>query len=183
MLERGKCLLRPTKPEDLERILEWRNSDRVRSCMFTDAIISWNEHLAWFERVSKSGISKHLLFEYNGQPLGVVNITNIDLQNNKCHWGFYIGEEGAPRGSGRAMGFLAIEHIFENLSMRKLCGRAFAFNLASVKFHLKLGFEEEGLLRKHILKNGDFMDVYCFAHFIDRWREHRQQLDQYCFGR
>ena len=105
------------KHKDL--ILYWRNSDHVRKYMFTDRLITPEEHDRWFGRVQyfdatqdkdlrnvliQNGIIARILL-FQNRPVGFVNFTNIDVRNNKCCWGFYLGERNAPKGSGvwRAM--------------------------------------------------------------------------------
>jgi UDP-4-amino-4,6-dideoxy-N-acetyl-beta-L-altrosamine N-acetyltransferase len=161
--------LREIVVADLPQILEWRNSERISKYMFTDQFISMEQHRAWFESLSHETKLKYLIFEYNGEPAGVVNFTYIDYRNHKCHWGFYLGKENLPPGTGTLMGQLAISYAYEVLNIRKLCGEVFAFNQSSVSFHQKMGFTEEGTLIKHVLKKGNYVDVICFALFNERF--------------
>jgi UDP-4-amino-4,6-dideoxy-N-acetyl-beta-L-altrosamine N-acetyltransferase len=148
--------------------------------MFTDSIITMSEHAAWFNRVQDSARSKHLIYEYRGNAAGVVNVADIDKVNLKCYWGFYIGEDSLPKGHGLAMGCLALRYIFYELGIRKLCSEAFAFNQASINYHKKLGFLEEGIFKKHIYKNEKYEDVVCLAAFKETWDVHA--LTNLCFG-
>ena len=157
-------------------ILNWRNSDHVRMNMFIEHLITEEEHGKWFENVKKGNkiIAKLLLFKE--KPIGFVNFTNIDYQNNKCYWGFYIGEKEAPKGSGKIMALLALDYIFEDFHLRKLCSEVLEFNSKSIKFHQKLRFEEEGRLEKHIFKNNYYVDVIVMALFRENWGRSKEQL-------
>ena len=177
-----KCRLRPIEEADLVKVLEWRNSDRIRAVMFTDSIITINEHRAWFERLHKEKTAICRIFEFQDRPVGVVNIIQIDRHNNKCSWGFYLGEVDVPRGTGTVMGYLALEYIFEALGMRKLCAEVLAFNTTSIKFHKKLGFVEEGRFIKHVLKNDNYEDVIAMALFYEDWVKFKNRLKKKCFG-
>jgi UDP-4-amino-4,6-dideoxy-N-acetyl-beta-L-altrosamine N-acetyltransferase len=174
MPEREECNLRPVAEADLEKVLEWRNSERICANMYSDHIISMEEHNAWFEGVKGRNNSIYLVFELHNRPVGLVYFTGIDLANSRSHWGFYLGEEGLPPGTGKAMGKLGLEYAFENLQIRKLCGEAIAFNEASIRFHRKLGFIEEAHFVKHILKNGVHEDVISFALFKDDWLKNKE---------
>lgn len=176
MPERGQCKLRPMTEADLGQVLEWRNSEHIRRAMYTDHVIAWDEHREWFKRVSTTKTSQHYVFEFAGRPLGVVNVTQLDRTNNKCVWGFYIGVADAPRGSGSAMGWLALEHIVEKLGFHKVVGEALADNEESIKYHRRLGFEEEGRLKEHVLKNGRYIDVVTFGLLDHKWRAARDAL-------
>ena len=179
---RSECRLRTIKEDDLSLVLSWRNSDRIRAGMYTDHIITPIEHQEWFARLGSDGGSRCLIFEYQGKKLGVVNITRVDRKNGTCHWGFYIGDPGAPRGIGRAMGFLGLEFLFEEMEIRKVYGESFSFNEASIRFHRDLGFIREGIFRKHTLKNGRYEDVDSMALFREDWERCKDELENKCFG-
>lgn len=164
---------------DLECVLAWRNSERVRSCMFSDQVIPLEQHRAWWERAKNSPSSVHLLFEKDGVPLGVVNFTGIDAQNGRCSWGFYVGEETAPRGTGTVMGILALDFAFGSLGMRKICAEVIGFNSASLGYHHKLGFIQEGRLARHVLRGDRYEDVVLFALFAEDWPKARRPLLPY----
>ncbi|MEG6584983.1 UDP-4-amino-4,6-dideoxy-N-acetyl-beta-L-altrosamine N-acetyltransferase [Dendrosporobacter sp. 1207_IL3150] len=180
-LQSNLSVLRPILESDLNILLNWRNSERVRTNMYNDNIITMQEHTNWFLSEQNSSTNKHLIFEYDGRPLGTVNLTKIDYKNNKCYWGFYIGEIDAPKGSGLAMGILALDFVFKSLDMHKLCSEAFAFNKASINYHLKLGFNVEGYFKDHFFRQAKFEDIVCFAHFRDTWRTTRKLIIQQCF--
>jgi UDP-4-amino-4,6-dideoxy-N-acetyl-beta-L-altrosamine N-acetyltransferase len=168
-MPRDEFNLRPIEERDLDMVLAWRNSPRVRSYMYTDHVITPEEHRAWFERTRQAEFPAALIFEYQGSPVGLKSFSQVDRHNNRCYWGFYLGETGLPRGCGTAMGFLALEYIFEQHGFRKLCAEAFAFNEGSARYHTRLGFVEEGRFVRHVLKNGRYEDVVSFAIFRDDW--------------
>lgn len=169
MVQTGIFLLRPLQKTDLQLVLEWRNSPRIRAVMFSDQIITPEEHEAWFERQHKQQNYSSLVFEMNHHPVGIVCFTDLDTKNKKCQWGFYLGVEGLPKGSGLCMGILGLRYGFEFLEMHKIIGEVLTFNTPSINFHKKLGFLEEGLFQKHIMKNGQYQDVLSLAMFRNLW--------------
>jgi len=181
MPRREDCLLRPVRDADLDLILRWRNSERIRANMFTDHVISEQEHFAWFERIKNEPVPLFLVFEYLRRPLGIVSITQIDRVNNRCMWGFYLGETDGPPECGLIMAYLGLAYIFKHLHIRKLCSEAFAFNQGSLRFHQKLGFAQEGVFVRHVLKNGSYQDVISFALFEEDWLPVQSLLAQSCF--
>ncbi|MEZ5357631.1 MAG: UDP-4-amino-4,6-dideoxy-N-acetyl-beta-L-altrosamine N-acetyltransferase [Candidatus Zixiibacteriota bacterium] len=181
MAERDGYILRPMETSDLETVWKWRNSLRIRREMYTDHEISWEEHTAWFRCISETGTSLHYVFEAHDRKLGVVNVVDISQTHSRCHWGFYIGETDAPRGSGTIMGFLALEHLFEELDFHRVIGEAIASNGASIKYHKRLGFQEEGRLIDHACKNGYYIDVIAMAIIKDRWLRIKPRLEEKFF--
>jgi UDP-4-amino-4,6-dideoxy-N-acetyl-beta-L-altrosamine N-acetyltransferase len=179
---REEYRLRPFEERDLEMVLRWRNSDRVRLNMYTDHEITMEEHRAWFERLRRAPAPTFLIFEFRDKPIGVVNVTQIDTRNEKCYWGFYIGDSEAPPGSGTVLGYFGLNYIFDVLKIRKLCAEAFVFNSASVIFHKRLGFVEEGHLVRHVQKNGRYEDIVIFALFDEEWRKQKSRVEELCFS-
>ena len=45
--------LRMLEYRDLDLVLQWRNTDRIRKNMFSDHIISVDEHYQWFSSLDK----------------------------------------------------------------------------------------------------------------------------------
>jgi len=170
--------LRELEWNDLDLVLEWRNKDHIRLNMYHDRVITLQEHLHWFRRIIKNPENVYLVFEKNKTPLGLVCFTDINRENSLSQWGFYLGEEGLPKGTGMILGCLALEYAFEKLELRKVCGEVLGFNIASQRFHEKLGFVKEGCLSRHVLKRGKYEDVIIYALFRDKWWENRIAIEQ-----
>lgn len=150
--------------------------------MYGDHKICTDEHMLWFMGLSDNQRSVYLVFEMLNKPIGMVYFTDIDKKNDKCFWGFYLGEENLPRGTGTVMGVLGMEFAFNNLNIRKLCGEVFQFNTASVNFFQKLGFSKEGQFINHVLKNGNYENIFSFSLFRKEWENNRAKLEETVFG-
>jgi len=173
MVDLKKCSVRVLTVTDLEQVLRWRNSDRIRQCMYSDHLISWEEHKAWFDKLQYKDDRKSLLFAYDDKPTGLLSFTEIDTVHCTAFWGFYLGEPSSIKGLGLHMGILGMNYAFEKLKLRKICGEAIGFNQGSIQYHLRLGFKEEGRFINHIVKNDKYEDIVRFALFKEQWQEHR----------
>jgi UDP-4-amino-4,6-dideoxy-N-acetyl-beta-L-altrosamine N-acetyltransferase len=165
---------------DLHTVWTWRNSERVRAVFYTDHKITWEEHLAWYERSKSDDSIQPMLFECGGKPTGVVNFTRIDRQAGSSVWGFYIGDQKAPKGSGSIMGFLALDYAFGELGLQKVIGESFVSNKASVRYHQRLGFREEERLRKK--KRGEMQEVMRLKVTAESWQDLCPSLEQRLFS-
>ncbi|MCQ5366115.1 UDP-4-amino-4,6-dideoxy-N-acetyl-beta-L-altrosamine N-acetyltransferase [Anoxybacillus salavatliensis] len=174
LLERAR--LEDMNSSHLEMVLNWRNQEHIRTVMFHDQIISLEEHRKWFHKLKEDERTVVKIFYLDHIPLGVVNFTNIDFENGKCSWGFYIGNQNAPKGSGTLMGYLALNFIFEELNIRKLCAEVISFNEKSIRYHQRLGFRTEGVLREHVFKNHQYADVILMALFNKEWKEQKSRV-------
>lgn len=162
--------LRDLTDKELELILTWRNTDRVRYNMMNDRKISPAEHMEWYDRIRASENVKYLVFELDSEAAGLTYFTGIDREHGRCDWGFYLGKGDLPKGTGTQMGILSLQYAFEVLHIRKLCGQVLDFNAASRRVFEKLGFQPEGILRQHINRNGRYHDIILYAKFIDAWQ-------------
>jgi RimJ/RimL family protein N-acetyltransferase len=79
------------------------------------------------------------------------------------------------------MACLALDHIFREFKVRKVIGEALGFNQASISYHKKLGFSQEGHFVKQVLKNGEYHDVVSFAIFEEEWQQAKPALEQKYF--
>lgn len=175
--------LKDITKEDLKQILDWRNQESIRKVMYNSNIILIEQHIQWFERLQKSETAISKIFYYNQIPYGVLNVKDIDRVNNKCEWGFYIGVDNAPRGMGTILGFTSLNYIFHELSIRKLSAEVLSINEKSAVFHKNLGFAQEGVLRKHILKEENYIDIILFGLLNESWIEQSEQIKKMIEGR
>lgn len=161
------CLVRVMVPEDLGRVLSWRNHPDIRRYMYTQHEISLDEHRSWFDRASQDSRKHLLIFEVNHIAQGFVNISEL-AASGVADWGFYIAPE-APKGTGRKLGQKALYYAFNDLNLHKVCGQALAFNERSIKFHRDLGFQQEGVLRDQHYDGGSYHAVICFGLLNAEW--------------
>ena len=161
--------LRKLTEHDINQVLTWRNSDRIRVNMYTDRLITVAEHQRWFHRIKDDATVSYCIVERQSRPIGLINFTQIDRRHSTCIWGFYLGETDLPRGSGTIMGYLAMKQAFQELKIRKVSGEVLDYNEGSLKLFRRLGFVEEGRKRQHVLKNGRYVDVIPFSLLADEW--------------
>lgn len=147
--------------EDLERVLAWRNHEEVRRYMYTQHEISLAEHSCWFDRAEQDSTRHLMVFERDAVPLGFINFHQI-APAGIADWGFYAAPD-APRGTGRQLGYSALQYAFTQLNLHKICGQAVVFNQRSIKFHGSMGFRQEGILREQHFDRQSYHDVVCFG--------------------
>lgn len=167
----GGVRVRRVAEGDLSSVLAWRNHPDVRKFMLTQHEITLEEHLRWFERASRDPGRCLLIAEEEGRPLGFVHFTGVG-PDGVADWGFYAAPE-VPRGSGRKLGEAALDHAFQALGLHKVCGQALGFNEASIRFHLRLGFQQEGVLRRQHRLGDAWHDLVCFGLLREEWSTRR----------
>ena len=92
--------------------------------------------------------------------IGTISLNDIDFMNRKCEISGLIGETKYQTVNYFVEACkLLIKHAFEQLNMNKIYGGSLSEEVAQI-FTRILNFEEEGIKRKEIYKNGQYNDVY-----------------------
>ncbi len=168
-------VLRQVEDSELELMLAWRNEPSVRENMYTTHEISLKEHMAWWEGVNNSDTQCYFVYEYDGQPCGIVGFTKIDRLSQNSEWAFYASPD-APRGTGSRMEVLALDFAFGEMGLHKLCCEVLAFNAPVIKLHEKFGFKIEGILRDQYKRDGKFIDIYRLGLMASDWADIRNDM-------
>lgn len=172
MDEQVPGIIRPMTEADLDIVLSWRNHSSVRQFMYTHREISLAEHESWFASAVHDPARHLAIYEEDGDPSGYVNFHRINDRTSE--WGFYTAPLAA-KGTGHRMGVAAADHAFLTLACHKLYGRVLGFNERSIRFHLRLGFTREGILRRHHFDGNSYHDIHCFGLLIDEWAKRGQR--------
>lgn len=163
-----EILIRAVTYDDLPMVLAWRNHPEVRRFMFTQHEISLDEHRQWFAKASQDSARRLLIVEEAREAIGYVQFNQV-CPGGVSDWGFYARPD-SPRGSGRKLGFSALGYAFGELGLHKVCGQAIESNQASINFHCRLGFRQEGVLREQQRIEGRYHTVYCFGMLAQEWQ-------------
>lgn len=96
------------------------------------------------------------------QPLGECDLSEIDRWHRRAEVGFILRR--AAWGEGLASEAMrAVVTFADDLGLKRLWARAHAANDASGRLLKKLGFEEEGVLRGHVERDGERRDCRLFG--------------------
>lgn len=163
--------VRALTEEDLWQILNWRNHADVRRFMYSTHEITWEEHLNWFLSNKKSHRHILLIYEQEDRASGFIKFT--PWANGKgCNWGFYLNPESS-KGTGTKLGVTALNYAFNGLGFNKIIGEALAFNDKSIRFHKRMGFDEETRLKKHHFDGEKYHDVVRFGLMKKDWHSEK----------
>jgi UDP-4-amino-4,6-dideoxy-N-acetyl-beta-L-altrosamine N-acetyltransferase len=128
--------------------------------MYTDHLISPDEHARWFAAAMAAADRRYWIIELDGEPVGLANLAGIDAARRRCEWAYYLAEpQTRGRGVGAVVEFMVIDHVFKDLGLHKLWCEVLIDNEAVWKLHESFGFVREALYRDHVWKAGRFQDV------------------------
>lgn len=158
-------------------VLNWRNSPQVRKYMFTNHIISMEEHKLWFQSNQKDPTSRwYVHSNEHGELDGVVCFSDINEIVKSATWGFYLGNEAKP-GAGTGLGKDGLNEAFNSLLLEKVFARVLPHNTKSLHFHRKLGFIEDGCVEKSHFDGSQYLDVHLFLITRNIWEQKYLELN------
>jgi len=169
-------VLRPVEPSDKDQLRTWRNLPEIRTWMYSDHVISAEEHEHWFNAAMADPARKYWIIQVDGRPVGLANLYDIAPAHRKCSWAYYLAD-GSTRGKGVGafVEFKVIEHVFVDHGLNKLCCEVLIGNEAVWKLHESFGFKREALFRAHVWKDGQPADVVGLGLLAEDWAKTRPE--------
>ena len=167
---------RDVDESDRDRLFAWRNLDEVSRYMYTDMPIERTGHDAWFSAALIDDRRKYWIIETDDEPVGLLNVYDIDTKNSRAGWAYYIGD-ASKRGKGfsRHCDQFIKHHVFETLGLCKLTCEVLEFNEAVCRIHERNGFVREGVLRDHIRRGDGFHNVVVYG-FLKRSQDNAAEI-------
>lgn len=96
--------------------------------------------------------------------IGGCGFNGIEVgRSHKAEIGYWLAKPFWGRGIMTAVVQRVCQQGFEEFGLVKIVAHVHPHNSASVRVLEKCGFQEEGFLRKHHLKDGNFIDARLFA--------------------
>lgn len=162
--------LKPFNWANLNTHFEWNNDSELTyyDSDYPHQHESFESFVSRVKRLNSEANKSCQIFEitsaFNGELIGVVDITGIDQINNRCCVEVTIGnKEYRNKGFGKMAMLQTLKHCFSNLGMHKISCVSFDFNECWIHLVKTLGFQEEGRLRKHVKKEKNYCDKIIFG--------------------
>ena len=180
---RGKHVcLRAIERRDIETLRRWRNDPDIGR-FFADTVpITEPEQEAWFERTAASLRAYYLIVEKDGQFVGVANVKDINWIHRTGSYGIYcipgVSNDMLPVEAA----ILFLDWCFDCLNLRKIYGDILDTNTRSRRFHTGLGFQEEGVWRKHVFHQGEYHDLVAVGVFREGYTKATGKYRKFLFG-
>jgi len=92
-----------------------------------------------------------------------------DVHRYTAEIGYWLSVDAWGRGIASKALALLVTHYFEHTSFVRLQAHVFSNNPASEKVLIKNGFIKEGVCRKYVYKNGEFLDAPLYALLKEEW--------------
>ena len=156
-------LLRAIEEDDARVLMDLINDPEVENSVFGWSYpVSLSSQKKWISNITNDTAVRYII-EVGQEAVGVAIISSVDMKNRTSNMNIKLLK--SARGSGIATHALnlIIQYCFEELNMHCLTANVIERNEDSRKLWLKLGFNEDGILRQRIYKNGTYHNIVSYS--------------------
>jgi ribosomal-protein-alanine N-acetyltransferase len=114
------------------------------------------------ESTQRHGQPVQFAIRESGSLIGALGFDEL-VKGHQAEIGYWLAKAWWGRGIMTAAVARACAHAFEQWSLVRITAHVFSSNTASARVLEKNGFQLEGLLRKHHLKDERFLDSKLYA--------------------
>ncbi|MBN1952787.1 MAG: GNAT family N-acetyltransferase [Bacteroidales bacterium] len=162
----GDVLIREFNSEDAAQIAALANNRKI-SRNLTDAFpnpYTIEEARKFLARMEKQDPKTWFAIEYQGKYAGNISLApGKDIYRKSAEIGYFIGEPFWNKGIATQAINLIVDFGFYTLDLVRIHCGIFSFNAASARVLEKNGFNQEGVFRKAMMKEGTVYDEIRFA--------------------
>jgi len=165
------CSLRSLGESDIEKVRMWRMAAHIQAQFPSDVTITAEQQRDWFRAISgRSDTEHYMICTKLDQPVGLIWLDNIEPTHGHAEFGFYLGEVQAMN-SGIAVEaeLMILDHAFRSLELHKVYCESLISNAKVLRMHRRFGFSQDGILRHHAKKNGEFVDLVVMSVLHDEF--------------
>jgi UDP-4-amino-4,6-dideoxy-N-acetyl-beta-L-altrosamine N-acetyltransferase len=160
----------------INKVREIRNRDSIRKNMYSDHLITEEEHDAWVGRLRASCNDKVMVIKLEGRLVGLVALRNIRHADGVSDWAFYLDDDMQGKGLGSIVEYKLLQMAFFEMNLFKLNCEVLETNASVVRLHKKFGFVVEGFRRAHVLKDGKHIGVHLLGILASEWVDSREKF-------
>lgn len=166
--------IREINENDTANIVRWRNRDFVRKNLYSQELLTEEQHQEYFCKVVQTGKCRQFIIvvENSGmlRDIGTIFIKNIDIHSKKGEYGIFIGEEDAQgKGYAKEATRQILQYAFCELNLNRVYLSVLAENENAIHLYEKSGFQREGILKEEYCRNGEFKDVVVMGITKGNW--------------
>ena len=141
-----EVILRQASIGDLDLMFEWRNNPEVYQGLYTQSKenrpLSWTEHVVWWQSRNKDW--RTFIIEYEGKPVGVVNIGQLDYWEPET--GIYVNFGSWGKGIAKRALELVLT-LLKDMKYKYTRTTILNNNERSIRLYSSLGFKKIGEAR------------------------------------
>lgn len=105
------------------------------------------------------------------EPIGIISLMNVSEANASAELSIIVGHpEDRHHGYGAEAIATLLDYAFGERGLNRVGLSVFEFNEDAISAYARLGFREEGRLRRALRRDGAFHDAILMSVLEDEWR-------------
>lgn len=170
MIEGKKIILQSLSEDDLPYLIDIHNNAEIKKmAMFHPFPVTAANDQIWLKAISNDTSNKSVYFSIREKKAnsfaGYVSLQGINWINRNCYFGIVVASKFQAQGIGSEVTALVLDYAVNKLNLIKVQLEVIADNNIAIDLYKKLGFEIEGILKKHFFYDGNYYDVHLMAYF------------------
>lgn len=155
------------KEDETQEYTDWLNDEKT--CQFNshhrfaNTLTKTKEYIE-FASNSRSDLILAICENRTHKHIGNISLQNINFIDSQAEFAILVGENSNhAKGIGTQAGELIIKHGFDALNLHRIyCGTS-ALNVPMQKLAKRLNFEQEGISKEALFKDGKYVDIISYG--------------------
>ena len=168
--------LRAIEPGDWEVFFRWNQDDEMARALdgvwfpqSREAVRRWAEEASLRRPVDD--VFHWVIEDREGAVVGSIATHGCDRRSGTFAYGLNVLPEHRRRGYAGDAISVVLRYFFRELGYQKATVEVYAFNEASICLHQRLGFQQEGRLRRMVFTQGQHFDSLVFGLTAEEYAE------------
>ncbi|QIL50569.1 GNAT family N-acetyltransferase [Weissella coleopterorum] len=161
--------IRPLEKTDLSYIYDQENSRKIMALWFEEAYTSFDELQTLYDKHVLDQTERRFVVEEDSQFIGVVELMEIDSLHRNTEIQIIINSNYQGHGYAQEAMKAGLDYAFNVLNMHKVYLYVDVDNSPAIHIYKKIGFIEEGRLRKHFFAEGHYHDSLIMGIFKEEY--------------
>jgi RimJ/RimL family protein N-acetyltransferase len=166
LLTVGDFQIRDLTEDDVPAIARYANNPKVARTLrdlFPHPYAA-DDALEFISRIRAEKPPSAFAIATDAEAIGVIGfVPGQDVYRHSAEIGYWIAEEFWGRGIMTEVVKAFAAYLFETYPIHRLYAGTFSSNPASGRVLEKAGFTLEGILKAHVLKDGEILDEHLYA--------------------
>jgi RimJ/RimL family protein N-acetyltransferase len=163
-----EIFLRPLEIKDYPVTAAWRNDPEVTDLLVGNIYpTSPDREKNWIQEVimdDRANIRLGVVLKESQKLIGMVNLVNIQWINRNAEFSILLGDkEEWRKGYGKQATKEMLRFGFMERNLERIYLTVDVAHKKAIALYEKLGFKQEGRLRKHHFRKGGYRDIFVYS--------------------
>ncbi|HYU75716.1 MAG TPA: GNAT family N-acetyltransferase [Ktedonobacteraceae bacterium] len=168
--------LRALEPGDWETYFAWNQDDEQSRTLYWIPFPQSQEAVKRFaERASversEDDCFRFVIENRAGEVVGDLSTNHCDRRVGSFGYGINTKKEHRQKGYASEAILLVLRYYFQELRYQKVTVPVYSFNEPSIKLHEKLGFQQEGRIRRIVFTRGQYYDELMYGMTVEEFMD------------